>query len=190
MIGHLEGYLTYREEEWVVIDVGGVGYEVRPSRSLIQELPSGKEKVKIFTHTYVREDSWTIFGFTDRAELNSFRLLLRVSGIGPAAALEIVSTLPVEELHRAIADEDLEQLCRVNGIGKKTAQRLVFELRGKLPEREGVGAVESTAGELYTALEALGYSRNEVRRAISAMDTQQGDLSEQVRKALQILGRD
>ncbi len=190
MIGHLEGYLTYKDEEWVVVDIGGVGYEVRPSRSLFQELPHGKEKVKIYTHTYIREDNWTIYGFADREELNSFRLLLRVSGIGPAAALEIVSTLQVEELHRAIADEDLDQLCRVNGIGKKTAQRLVFELRGKLPEREGVAPQDSSAGELYSALEALGYSRNEVRRAVAAMDTQQGDLSQLVRKALQILGRD
>ncbi len=190
MIGHLEGFLTYRDEDLIVIDIGGIGYEVKPSRSLLQELPQGKEKVKIFTHTHVREDNWTVYGFTDREELKSFRLLLRVSGIGPAAALEIVSTLPVEELQRAITEEDLEQLCRVNGIGKKTAQRIVFELRGKLPEPEGAVSVNSGTGELYTALEALGYSRNEVRRAISAMDTHQGDLSELVRKALQILSRD
>ncbi len=190
MIAHLEGKLDYRDEEWIVVDIGGIGYEVRPSRSLLQELPGLQEKVKIFTHTYVREDSWTVYGFNSREELDSFRLLLRVGGIGPAVALEIVSTLQVDELHRAITEQDLDQLCRVNGIGKKTAQRLVFELRGKLPEKEEAMIGSSSTGELYEALEALGYSRNEVRRAVMALDSQEGDLGQLVRRALQILGRD
>ena len=189
MIGYLRGRLFYRDEENILVCVNGVGYEIRPSRSLNENLPALNEELDIFIHTYVREDSWVLYGFATREELQSFRLLLKVSGIGPNVALEIVSTLSSSRLYQAIDTEDVNLLCTVNGVGKKTAQRIVFELRGKLPRKEKESEDTPQENELFSALEALGYSRQEAKRAVKSLPQKSGELSELVREALKILHR-
>ena len=193
MIAYLEGILAEKKPTSAIVDVNGVGYFVFVPFSTYQRLPEVNQKVKLLTHTHVREDAFTLFGFVTLPEKELFELLLGVNGIGPKSALGILSSIATEEFYRCILDEDLILLTKISGIGKKTAQRLIVELKEKLqksevlvgksmPSAKTADAIE----QALTALMSLGYDRMEAREAVQKVNPGKKKLSveELVKQAL------
>ncbi len=187
MISRLSGVLLEKQAPQIVIDVGGVGYELDVSLHTFYALPALNERVSLLTQLIVREDAHLLFGFGSRAERDTFRLLLKVSGIGAKTALGILSALTSEELAAAVAAEDIKRLSAAPGIGKKTAERMVLELRGKLTAAAQLGvpaAVVAAAGDdIVHTLLALGYSEREAQQALKGLPPDV-DVEEGVRLAL------
>jgi Holliday junction DNA helicase RuvA len=182
MIAHLEGRLEYKGPDRIVIDAGGVGYDVRVPMHLYDLLPNEGEKCKVFIHTYFREEDGTsLFGFTTWQDREFFKLLMTVSGVGPKIALGIMSSITAPDLAEAIVTEDTKVLTRVSGVGKKMAQRLILELKDKVAEM----AIENHAKrppadtvseDAASALVALGYSRQVAIGAVSKARESMGGL--------------
>lgn len=179
MIAYIKGTAVYADQECIIVDNRGVGYEIRTSSATCSEVRMGEE-VTLYTYLYVREDMIALYGFLSREELRIFRLLLGVSGIGPRVAVSVLSTLKVEDLYYAVISEDTKSIARTPGIGPKGAKRLIIELKDKLDlsdlglgeeEEESISTRES-AGEdsqimdAMEALIALGYSNGEAYRAV------------------------
>ncbi|MDK4679289.1 Holliday junction branch migration protein RuvA [Kingella negevensis] len=193
MISRLTGVLIEKQPPQIVIDVQGVGYEVDVSMQTFYALPAVGEKVQLFTQLIVREDAHLLFGFADKTERTTFRQLVKVSGIGAKTALGILSAMTADELAQAIAQEDVKRLSSAPGIGKKTAERMVLELRGKLVHSDGADLSLFTAAapadeseDIVSTLLALGYSEREARAAIKGIPAGT-DVSEGVRLALKHL---
>lgn len=193
MIASLRGRVIDRERDSVVVDVNGVGFRVVVPRR-IQSIwePPGSE-VLIYTHLHVRENELALYGSDTQEELELFRLLLGVSGIGPKAAMSILSELPPDTLRRAIASDDADCLARVQGIGPKTAKKIVFHLRDKVPFAAG-GPLPSDherawEREVMGALTALGYGLGEARAAIASLPDEDIELEERLRLALRYFVR-
>ncbi len=171
MIARLEGVLAEKSPELVVLDVHGVGYEVRVPLSTFFELPDETKIVRLFIHTHVREDALQLFGFGSETERVLFKLLIATSGVGPKLALAILSGLPAAKLVAALRAGDLAALVGIPGVGKKTAERIVIDLREKAhalevaarPERP---AVPDAAADAESALSNLGYARPQAERAV------------------------
>jgi len=176
----------------VVLDVNGVFYKVSMPGSSIGTLAKPGAKVRLFTDLYVREDQMALYGTTEERQLRLFESLLTVSGIGPKVALSILSTMPVDSLESAIAAGNVDLLTRIPGIGRKTASRLVLEMKGKLDlvAAAGISASPSAASEVVEALSGLGYSPAEIQSALSGLpkDEELG-VEEMVMFALKRLGR-
>ncbi|MEK9134018.1 MAG: Holliday junction branch migration protein RuvA, partial [Pseudomonadota bacterium] len=134
MIGRLQGVLLRKEPPALMLDVGGVGYELEAPMTTFYELPAVGERVTLYTHLVVREDAHLLYGFVREAQRRLFRELLKVNGVGPRVALAVLSGLSDEEFCRCVAEEDIARLTKVPGIGRKTAERLVIEMRDKLPK--------------------------------------------------------
>ena len=194
MIGRLSGRLLEKQPPQIMIDVGGVGYEVDVSMSTFYALPPLGEAVTLYTQLIVREDAHLLFGFGSANERATFRQLLKVSGIGAKTALGILSAMEADELAQAVAAEDIKRLSSAPGIGKKTAERMVLELRGKLlPEAVSAAgqlpAADTASGnseDVVSTLLALGYSEREARAAVKGMPADV-DVGEGVRLALKNL---
>ena len=190
MIGRLKGILVEKNPPQAVIDVNGVGYEVDVSMQTFYRLPATGEAVQLYTQLVVREDAHLLFGFATADERTTFRQLVKVSGIGAKTALGILSAMSADELAQAVAEEDVKRLSSAPGIGKKTAERMVLELRGKLAGGDGLpaaaAAAEGGSEDVVGALLALGYSEREARAA--AKDLPAGtETGEGVRLALRKL---
>ena len=186
MIGRLEGVLRERQPPRLLVDVGGVGYELEAPMTTFYSLPPVGESVVLHTHLAVRDDVPCLYGFARRVERDTFRRLLRVSGVGGKVALALLSGLDADGLARCVHAGDAAGLARIPGIGKKTAERLLFELRDRLPGA-GAGAVdvpEEPLAEAVAALAALGFSANEAQRRVSAVDAAGLDSEAIVRAAL------
>ncbi len=186
MIGRLEGMLRERHPPRLLVDVGGVGYELEAPMTTFYSLPPVGESVVLHTHLAVRDEVPCLYGFARRVERDTFRRLLRVSGVGGKVALALLSGLDADGLARCVRAGDAAGLARVPGIGKKTAERLLFELRDRLPGA-GAGAVdvpEEPLAEAVAALAALGFSANEAQRRVSAVDATGLDSEAIVRAAL------
>ena len=190
MIGFLDGAVAGRTSDGCFVDVGGVGYRLTCSATTLRALPPDGARVRLWTHVHVREDALALFGFASEAEQRAFEALISVSGVGPRVALAVCSALSPDALRRALATDDAAALAAVPGIGKKTAARIVLELREKLgvPDLHVVGDDGDVAAQARSALENLGYSPGEVRDALAAADLT-GDLQTVVRSALAALGR-
>ena len=158
MIGSLRGIVLARRPDNVIIDVNGVGYQVNLPLNVLADLPGEGKEVFLHVYTHVREDALQLFGFTSEDEKKIFVVLLGISGIGPKMALNILSGLSHEEFLNAIDTEDIAMLCRIPGLGKKTAQRLILELREKLPS--STGTKDRLFDDTLSALMNLGYKRN------------------------------
>jgi Holliday junction DNA helicase RuvA len=175
MIGRLNGTLADKSPPLVLIDVGGVGYEVDVPMSTFCNLPATGERVVLLTHFVVREDAQLLYGFLTETERTTFRQLIRISGVGPRMALAVLSGLSVDELTQAVAAQEPRRLVKVPGIGKKTAERLLLELKGKLlPAGTPVSAGHPVmAGEAHSdiaqALIALGYADKDADAAVRAL---------------------
>jgi Holliday junction DNA helicase RuvA len=173
MIAGLRGTVHKTLSDAILLDVGGVVYRVNSSTRSIAELGEASEEVFLHTHLVVREDAMMLFGFTSEAELVWFETLITVNGVGPRLALAVLSKLSPEHLIAAIADEDLTLLSTVSGVGKRTASRILLDLRGKLPEDlDGPKVARITVEEAETiaALRALGYTAAESQTAVARID--------------------
>ena len=191
MIGRLTGQLADKSSPpQVLVDVAGVGYEVDVPMSSFFNLPPAGERVTLLTHFVVREDAQTLFGFLTADERATFRQLIKISGVGPRMALSLLSGLSVADLSQAVAAQDASRLVKVPGIGKKTAERLLLELKGKLgPELGAPAQVANDAqADIVQALVALGYSEKEAAAALKALPPDVG-VSEGIKLALKALAR-
>ena len=168
MIGRLTGTLAEKTPPQVLIDVAGVGYELDVPMSTFYTLPALGERLTLLTHLVVREDAHLLYGFASPPERATFRQLIRIAGIGPRTALAILSGLSVSELAQAVSRQDSARLVKVPGIGKKTAERLLLELKDKLaPDLSGAAAVTSDSQvDIVQALLALGYNEREAAAAL------------------------
>ena len=190
MIGRLTGLLAEKSPPQLLIDVNGVGYEVDVPMSSFYNLPGLGERVTLLTHFVVREDAQVLFGFLTAEERATFRLLVKISGVGPRTALSILSGLSVGELAQAISLQESGRLIKVPGIGKKTAERLLLELKGKLGADLAIPAsVASDAqADILQALVALGYSDREAALALKSLPADIG-VSEGIKLALRSLAK-
>jgi len=191
MIGKLIGTLIEKQPPQVLVDCHGVGYEVDVPMSTFYNLPAVGAPVSLLTHFVVREDAQLLYGFGTASERNTFRQLIRISGVGPRTALGVLSGMSVEELARAVTEQSPGRLVKVPGIGKKTAERLLLELKGKLGADLGTpvaGAVADAHHDIQQALMALGYNDREAALALKALPADIG-VSEGIKQALKALAR-
>ena len=189
MIGTLRGPVTHIGLDYVVIELGGVGYRVMISPALLARMRPERE-AHLFTHHLVREDQQALFGFGSAEELAFFELLMTVSGVGPRLALAITAAYPVTKLQMAIVTDDVDVLTGVSGVGRKTAQRIILELKEKI-HAAGIAAAPGgpSDSDVVAALESLGYTAGEARRAAGAVAGTEGGLDTRIRAALQELAR-
>ncbi|HEX6634001.1 MAG TPA: Holliday junction branch migration protein RuvA [Usitatibacter sp.] len=190
MIGRIHGVLTEKNPPQVVVVTHGVGYEIDVPMSTFYHLPRTGEGVELLTHLVVREDAQLLYGFLTAGERVAFRQLLKVSGVGPKVALAVLSGLSVDDLAGAIAAQDAARLTKVPGVGKKTAERLVLELRDKLPGAPGAARTEAAParGDVVNALLALGYNDREAQAAVKQLPAELA-LADAIRQALKHLAR-
>lgn len=207
MFYYISGKLAYANPSVAVIDAGGVGYKLTISENTYNSLPPrhtvDSPSVKLYSYMAVREDGIELFGFSSETELASFKMLLSVSGVGPKAAISILSLLTPEKFALAVCTEDRKTISKANGIGPKTAARIILELKDKLMKETDLGevanaSIESTAvpmtssgklAEAQDALLVLGYSRSEALNVLKSIDTQTLELEEIIKKALKLLMR-
>jgi len=196
MIGFLRGRLTAKQPPQLVIDVGGVGYEVEAPMSTFYGLPATGAEIHLFTHLVVREDAHVLFGFGSERERRMFRELLKISSVGPKLALALLSGMSVDAFSMCIEAQDVDALVRIPGVGRKTAERLLVEMRDRVKGFGDSGAaVLPIAGtgdaaigpqaEAFSALVALGYKPAEVTRLLKAVDASAQTTEEIIRRALQ-----
>ena len=197
MIGFLRGKLVHKAPPFLVLDVQGVGYEVEAPMTTFYDLPPINEEIKLHTHLVVREDAHILFGFSKEADRALFRTLIKVSGVGPKLALTILSGQSAEEFHRCIHDNDTLALVRLPGVGKKTAERLVIEMRDRLPDlgdstksstdRSGgsIPAVGNAKQEAISALCSLGYKPLDASKMVQNISAEGKSCEDIIRLALQ-----
>ena len=193
MIGKLTGTLLEKNPPEVVVDCAGVGYEVQVPMGTFYNLPAIGERVSLLTHFIVREDAQLLYGFGSAPERATFRELIKVAGVGPRTALGILSGMGVNDLAQAITLQEAGRLVKVPGIGKKTAERLLLELRGKIGADMGAGSARAQVtsqaqADILQALLALGYNDKEAATALKALPQDVG-VSEGIRLALKALAR-
>lgn len=191
MIGRLSGTILEKRPPMVLVDVQGIAYEVDVPMSTFYQLPATGGKVTLHTQLVVREDAHLLYGFATDGERQAFRQLLKISGIGARTALSVLSGLTVEELFHAVANQDSGRLVRIPGIGRKTAERLLLELRDKLEtiaEGRAVSGAESSGGDALNALVALGYSVKEAKAALARLDAGLAT-PDAIRQALKLLSK-
>lgn len=199
MIGSLQGTLIFKQPPWLRIDVGGVGYELEAPMSTCFALPAIGQPVTLLTHLLVREDAQLLYGFATDAEKTLFRNLLKVSGVGARVALAILSGISVDGFRQCVEFEDAARLQKVPGIGKKTAERLIVEMRGRLEETASTSRASTGSGltgdpgavainEATSALVALGYKPAEVARLLKGMDSENMSAEALIREALRSAG--
>ncbi|MDD5382738.1 MAG: Holliday junction branch migration protein RuvA [Candidatus Margulisbacteria bacterium] len=197
MISHLSGRLEHIDKNHVVVDVGNVGYQVNVPSATLNRLPKVGEQVKLFTIQIVREDDISLYGFLNKEERALFSLLLSVSGIGPKLAMALISGFPLDKLVAAIAQADIALLSSISGVGRKTAERMVVELKEKIGKAYAIKPAEMGAGikgestlisDAISALISLGYSPREAREVILQVNTEKlASVEEIIKKALKSL---
>ncbi|MDH4274990.1 MAG: Holliday junction branch migration protein RuvA [Gammaproteobacteria bacterium] len=193
MIGRLRGNLLSKHPPSLMVDVGGVGYELFAPMTVFYDLPEVGSEVIVYTHLAVREDAHVLYAFRSEADKTFFRQLIKVSGIGPKLALAMLSSMHSEDLASAIRTEDVARLTRIPGIGKKTAERLCVEMQDRLPEHSAGDAVPPKAQmargnalqDATQALVGLGYKPQEISRMLHDVDTRDMNVEQIIRTALQ-----
>ena len=191
MITYLEGKILNKNEKFFVVDISGVGYKIFSHSGILEKIPENGQNVKIWTHLYVREDSMDLYGFLNKEELEFFEILISISGIGPRSALGILEVAPVSSLKQAIVSEDETFFTKVSGIGRKTAQRLILELKSKLAKTVILekGGSFKEMGDAFEALVALGYRQSDVRRVLNELPKEMKSAEAKVKETLKRLGR-
>ncbi len=192
MIGRIQGVLLEKNPPQILVDCGGVGYDVEVPMSTFYNLPQNGERVTLLTHMVVREDAHLLFGFGSEAERKTFRQLVKVSGVGARTALAVLSGMSVGDLAEAVTLQEAGRLTRIPGIGKKTAERLMLELKDKLGvDLGGVGAVnraQPASSDVLHALLALGYNEREAVAAVKQM-SEGISVSDGIKQALKLLSK-
>ena len=196
MIGHLKGKIISKNPPEVLLEVGGIGYEILCPMSTFYQLDNASEDTLLFTHLSIKEDAHTLFGFITKDEKSIFRELIRVNGVGPKVALAILSNLSVNSLIECISSEDADLLAKTPGIGKKTALKLIVELQDRLSKLELVGSPGGSAHEFkqsgnpnsiqaIEALQSLGFKTKEANKMVSKISDQNLSTEQLIRLALQ-----
>ena len=191
MIGSVKGKIILKTDRFIIVESAGVGYKINISGDTLYKLKKKEEKETLFwIHTHVREDALDLYGFLDRPELEFFEMLINVSGIGPKGALGILGIATIETLKKAIGTGDTAYLTKVSGIGKKTAEKIILELKDKVSKETGTEKSNSLRGELdvLEALKSLGYSQGEAREALKNVSPD-ANTNAKIREALKILGK-
>ena len=201
MIGRLSGQLLQKQPPELLIDVNGVGYEVSAPMTTFYALPELGEKVVLHTHMVVREDAQLLYGFSSESERTLFRVLIKINGVGPKLALTILSGIAADEFVRCIHDNDAAALVRLPGVGKKTAERLIVELKDKLGTEEQSETSSTSAGQIssaaanspvsdaVSALISLGYKANDASKTVRSIDTSGLNTEDIIRLSLQGLSK-
>jgi Holliday junction DNA helicase RuvA len=192
MISKLTGKIAHSDLKYIVLDVNGVGYKVTTNSDTITRISGTSKEVELWTYLAVRENALDLYGFENLRELNFFELLITISGIGPKTAMGIMNAAPLETLETAIQTEDSTHLTRINGIGKKVAEKIIMELKGKVtavahtPESKNAMRNDSDALE---ALKSLGYSQSEARDALKEVSKKVEKTSDKIKEALKVLSK-
>ena len=198
MFAYIKGSLEQKSNNYVVIDVGGIGYKIFMATKAIETLGEIGKVVKVHTHYYVREDNISLYGFNTNEELRMFELLLQVSGIGAKSAIAMLSEISPSSFALAVISDDISQLVKIPGIGKKTAARIVLELKDKLKTEEAITKTEEVklsitneeeTSEAIAALQVLGYTKREIEKALENVDTKNLQLEEIIKRGLKNLAR-
>ena len=198
MFAYIKGSLEQKSNNYVVIDVGGIGYKIFMATKAIGTLGEIGKVVKVHTHYYVREDNISLYGFNTNEELRMFELLLQVSGIGAKSAIAMLSEISPSSFALAVISDDISQLVKIPGIGKKTAARIVLELKDKLKTEEAITKTEEVklsitneeeTSEAIAALQVLGYTKREIEKALENVDTKNLQLEEIIKQGLKNLAR-
>ena len=198
MFAYIKGSLEQKSNNYIVLDVGGIGYKIFMATKAIETLGEIGEVVKVHTHYYVREDNISLYGFNTNEELRMFELLLQVSGIGAKSAIAMLSEISPSSFALAVISDDISQLVKIPGIGKKTAARIVLELKDKLKTEEVITkteevkssiASEEETSEAIAALQVLGYTKREIEKALENVDTKNLQLEEIIKQGLKNLAR-
>lgn len=202
MLAYIKGSLEIKNNDYIVIDVGGLGYKVNMSKKALESVGNIGDKIKVYTYYRVREDDISIFGFNTNEELRMFELLLSVSGIGAKVALTILSNIEITEFALAVITDDISKIIKIPGIGKKSAQRIILELKDKLKAQElaeADGQEETRQNkqeenseaeeEAIAALQILGYSKKEIEKAFEKLANKNVSVEELIKKGLTILSQ-
>lgn len=198
MYAYIKGSLEQKTNNFVVIDVGGIGYRIFMSSKAIENVGALGEQVKIYTHYHVREDNISLYGFNSNEELRMFELLISVSGIGAKSAIAMLSEISPSSFALAVISDDISKLVKVPGIGKKTAARIVLELKDKLKTEEAIEQTEelvcaiddsSKECEALAALQVLGYTKKEIENVLHKIDVKNLELEEIIKQGLKFLSR-
>ena len=192
MIGRVSGRLLTKQPPQITVDVNGIGYEIDVPMSTLYQLPATGAEVTLYTQLIVREDAHLLYGFATEAERALFRQLIKISGIGARTALSVLSGLSVAELREAVRGQDIARMTKIPGIGKKTAERLLLELRDRLDFKSGDSSAGGVAapgtGDIVNALNALGYNDREVNWAVEKLPSGLS-VTEGIRQALKLLSK-
>jgi holliday junction DNA helicase RuvA len=191
MLYSVRGRVALKEGNFAVVEAAGLGIKLFASKETLKALPAAGQETKLFAHLYVREDIFDLYGFGTAEELTFFEMLISVSGIGPKSALSILDIAPLAELSAAIKEGRPDLLTRASGIGRKTAERVIVELKSKVQSAHSSVVVEKmeTDADLLEALVGLGYRRDEARAALSRIDPKIIGMEERLKAALKILGK-
>ena len=198
MIAYVKGNLDIKTNTFVVIDVQGIGYRVFMPAKSIEKLGEVGENVKVYTYYYVREDNISLYGFSSNEELRMFELLISVSGVGAKSAITMLSEISPSSFALAVISDDISKLVKIPGVGKKTAARIILELKDKLKTETAIEASEevnvqiekdNNSNEAIAALQVLGYTRKEIEKVFEKIDTKNLELEEIIKMALKYLAR-
>ena len=202
MLAYIKGSLEIKNNNYIVIDVGGLGYKVNMSQKALNNVGNIGDKIKVYTYYKVREDDISIYGFNTNEELRMFELLLSVSGIGAKVALTILSNIEITEFALAVITDDVNKIVKIPGIGKKTAQRIILELKDKLKAQELAEAEEQREAlenkkeenneaqeEAIAALQILGYTKKDIEKAFTKLSNKNVSVEELIKKGLTILSQ-
>ncbi len=189
MIGHIEGKVIFKGEKYAVLDVGGVGYKIFAGAETLKNI--GNDRIKLWTHLHVREDALDLYGFSNQSELEFFELLISISGIGPRSALGILAVAPVDTIKRAVGSGDTTYLTKVSGVGRKTAEKVVLELKDKMGfGKNGTSPEEfKDDADLVEALVALGYSQRDAREMIQKIPKDINGRENRLKAAIRTTGK-
>lgn len=189
MIGSIKGKIILKTEKYLIVETGGIGYKINVSPDVLSKTKKTGDEIVLWIHTHVREDAFDLYGFLDHQELEFFEMLINVSGIGPKGALIILGVATINTLKRAISTGDISYLTKISGIGKKTAEKIVLELRDKIEnimkDEKGENFLQGEL-DVLEALKSLGYSQNEAREALKKISPNE-NLNTKIREALKIL---
>lgn len=188
MIYLLKGTIELSTEKYVIIDVSGVGYKVYISGNTFKNLPKKGEKIKLYTHLYLRENIMELYGFLNPEDLEIFELLISISGIGPKGALSVLAVVSIDTLKKAIVNEESSILTKVSGIGEKMAEKIILELKNKISD-EFLGKEVSVDSEAIDALMGLDYKLKEAREILKKVPKEVEGVENRVREALKLLGK-
>ncbi len=198
MYAYLIGKVAEIEEDNLVLEVGNIGYNIKVPGSVAAQLPPVGQQVKVYTYTSVREDALQLFGFLTKDDLRMYRMLITVSGIGPKGGLSLLGAMSADEIRMAVLTQDAKAIAKAPGIGNKTAQRLILDLRDKIsiedafsPEQgsvvQGTGVLDQARNEAVEALTALGYPASDALRAVKAVEQEDMDVEALLKAALRKL---